>query len=94
MRRFHLKVGFRYLSREQLKDMLRIFSDDPGTVNELTDSELASFDSLTPGLVQAAVQHLKLVGQRPRVRVLLEALMQKQGMQRGDLENRAIGFSL
>jgi SpoVK/Ycf46/Vps4 family AAA+-type ATPase len=94
MRRFHLKVGFGYLSREQLKDMLRVCSDDPDTVGELTDSELVGFDSLTPGLVQAAVQHLKLVGQRPKVMMLLEALIEEQGMQQGCLTSKAIGFPI
>jgi hypothetical protein len=74
--------------------MLRVCSDDPETVGKLTDSELAGFDSLTPGLVQAAVQHLKLVGQRPGVRVLLEALMEEQGMQQGSLTSKTIGFPI
>jgi len=40
------------------------------------------------------VQHLKLVGQRPGVRVLLEALMEEQGMQQGSLTSKTIGFPI
>lgn len=92
LRRFHLKVGFGYLAREQLKDMLRVFCTDPDIVDELTGSELAQFDSLTPGLVQAALQQIRLLGQKPWVRGVLKALLDEERV--GQRDTAAIGFPI
>jgi len=92
LRRFQLKVGFGYLSTDQLKDLIEACVMDKDKARALRPDQLAQFEYLTPGLVRAAVQHLRLRGFKPRTERLLEALKAEQGQQIDGVIGQPIGF--
>ncbi|HCW89753.1 MAG TPA: hypothetical protein DHU56_06825 [Marinobacter sp.] len=92
MRRFQLKVRFGYLEPAQLKGLLTTCVVDADRVAQLPASALAHFTAVTPGLVQAALSQLQLLGFRPKLYRLLKALEEEQLLQLGELGKREIGF--
>ncbi|GGC77336.1 AAA family ATPase [Marinobacter halophilus] len=92
LRRFQMKVEFRYLTTEQVKAILAACVVDQDKVNTLAQSELAELDHLTPGVMRAAVQNLRLRGFRPRTGRLLDALKEEQCQQTDGLLSQPIGF--
>ncbi|KXS55540.1 MAG: ATPase central domain-containing protein [Marinobacter sp. T13-3] len=92
MRRFQLKVRFGYLAPAQLKGLLATCVVDADRVSQLPDSALAHFTAVTPGLIQAALSQLQLLGLRPKLDRLLTALEEEQALQSGSFSHRAIGF--
>lgn len=92
LRRFQMKVEFGYLTLEQVKAILAACVVDSDKTNNLTPSELAELDHLTPGVMRAAVQNLRLRGFRPRTGRLLDALKEEQRQQTEGLLSQPIGF--
>jgi len=92
LRRFQMKVEFGYLTPEQVKAILAACVVDSDKTNNLTPSELAELDHLTPGVMRAAVQNLRLRGFRPRTGRLLDALKEEQRQQTEGLLSQPIGF--
>lgn len=92
LRRFDMKVSFGYLDANQLASILRACVDDPESVASVSGSVLAEFDALTPGLVRAAVRQLQMMGLRPTLARLLDALADGPTMQAGGLHRNPIGF--
>ena len=92
MRRFDMKVGFGFLDTGQLKSLLSALVDDPDTLSVVPPSTFAELDSLTPGLVRAAVRQLQMMGLRLRLGRVLKALVDEQAMQAGRLHQNPIGF--
>lgn len=92
LRRFQMKVQFAYLTTEQVKAILASCVVDQDKANTLTQSELAELDHLTPGVMRAAVQNLRLRGFRPRTGRLLDALKEEQRQQTDGLLSQPIGF--
>ena len=92
LRRFQLKVEFGYLNTEQLKDLVEACVIDKDKARELTRDRLSAFEYLTPGLVRAAFQNLRLRGFKPRTARLLEALEVEQAQQIDGVIGQPIGF--
>ncbi|MEC9386617.1 MAG: ATP-binding protein, partial [Pseudomonadota bacterium] len=92
LRRFQMKVEFGYLTPEQVKAILAACVVDSDKTNNLTPSELAELDHLTPGVMRATVQNLRLRGFRPRTGRLLDALKEEQRQQTEGLLSQPIGF--
>jgi SpoVK/Ycf46/Vps4 family AAA+-type ATPase len=92
LRRFQMKVQFGYLTTEQVKAILASCVVDQDKANTLTQSELSELDHLTPGVMRAAVQNLRLRGFRPRTGRLLDALKEEQRQQTDGLLSQPIGF--
>ncbi|MCK0165908.1 ATP-binding protein [Marinobacter sp. S6332] len=92
LRRFHLKVEFGYLSAVQLKELIESCVIDKDRARGLRTDQLAQFEYLTPGLVRAAVQNLRLRGFKPRTERLLEALKAEQDQQVDGVIGQPIGF--
>ncbi|PSF05505.1 hypothetical protein C7H09_14475 [Marinobacter fuscus] len=92
LRRFQMKVGFSYLTAEQVRAIITACVADPETASALTLSELAQLDHLTPGVMRAATETLRLRGFRPRTGQLLQALKEEQLSQTYGLRCQPIGF--
>ncbi|WP_226610416.1 AAA family ATPase [Marinobacter nauticus] len=92
LRRFQMKVEFGYLTPEQVKAILAACVVDSDKTHSLTPSDLADLDHLTPGVMRAAVQNLRLRGFRPRTGRLLDALKEEQRQQTEGLLSQPIGF--
>ncbi|WP_303292311.1 ATP-binding protein [Marinobacter sp. SS5-14b] len=92
MRRFQLKVRFGYLDSTQLRGLLAACVADPDKVAELSESALADFTAITPGLVQTALNQIQLLGLRPVLRRVLKTLEEEQVLQSGEVGKRGIGF--
>ncbi len=92
LRRFQLKVEFTYLNTEQLKNLIEACVMDKDNARELTRQQLSRFEYLTPGLVRAAVQNLRLRGFKPRTARLLGALEVEQAQQIDGVIGQPIGF--
>lgn len=92
LRRLQLKVKFGYLRAEQLKDLIEACVVDKKVAEALPLEHLAQFKYLTPGLVRAAVQNLRLRGFKPRTRQLLTALAEEQKQQTEGVIGQPIGF--
>lgn len=92
LRRFQMKVEFGYLTPEQVKAILAACVVDSEKTINLTLSDLTELDHLTPGVMRAAVQNLRLRGFRPRTGRLLDALKEEQRQQTEGLLSQPIGF--
>ncbi|MBL4835036.1 MAG: ATP-binding protein [Pseudomonas sp.] len=92
LRRFHLKVEFGYLRPEQLRELLACCVPDAERLVSLPARELERLHSLTPGLVKAALQGLRISGRSVRLTSLLQALQEEQKQQLDGVVSRAIGF--
>jgi SpoVK/Ycf46/Vps4 family AAA+-type ATPase len=92
LRRFQMKVEFGYLTPEQVKAILAACVVDSEKTINLTLSDLTELDHLTPGVMRAAVQNLRLRGFRPRTSRLLDALKEEQRQQTEGLLSQPIGF--
>lgn len=92
LRRLPLKVEFGYLSSKQIKDILQACVVDVDKAALLTEADLERFQYLTPGLIRAAVQNLKLRGFEPRLERLLRAMEAEQKQQTDGVIARPIGF--
>ena len=92
LRRFQLKVEFGYLNTAQLKELIEACVVDKDKARELTPEQLDWFQYLTPGLVRAAVQNLRLRGFKPRTTRLLEALAVEQSQQIDGVVGLPMGF--
>lgn len=92
LRRFQLKVEFDCLNAEQVKAIIAACVVDKENAKELTPDQLRHLDHLTPGLVRAAVQNLRLRGFNARTNRLLEALNEEQRQQIEGTVSQPIGF--
>ncbi|WP_372995666.1 AAA family ATPase [Marinobacter sp.] len=92
LRRFQMKVEFDYLTAEQVKAILANCVVDQDKANNLRLADLAELEHLTPGVMRAAVQNLRLRGFRPRIGRLLDALKEEQRQQTDGLLRQPIGF--
>lgn len=92
LRRFQLKVEFDCLSAEQVKAIITACVVDKDNAIALTPEQLNHLDQLTPGLIQAAVQNLRLRGFKARTGRLLEALKEEQRQQAEGVVGQPIGF--
>ena len=92
LRRFQLKVQFSYLSIEQVKAIITACVVDKDIANGLTTDQLSHLHHLTPGLIRAAVEGLRLRGYKARTRPLLEALENEQQQHTNGIVRRSIGF--
>jgi|GEM_PF-960956 len=90
MRRLPLKVRFDCLTQQQLLEILTACVSDPHQLAHC-ESALAKLTDVTPGLITAAIQRLKLTGRSLRTREFLPALAEEQQMQQGS--SRSIGFT-
>lgn len=92
LRRFQLKVEFGYLNIAQLKELIEACVADKDNARGLTPDQLSRFQHLTPGLVRAAIQNLRLRGFKARTTRLLEALAVEQSQQMDGVVGQPIGF--
>lgn len=92
LRRFQLKVEFDCLSPEQVKAIISACVVDKDNATALTPDQLSHLDHLTPGLIRAAVQNLRLRGFKPRTGRLLDALKEEQRQQTEGIVSQPIGF--
>lgn len=92
LRRLQLKVEFGYLRVEQVKDIVQACVKDKEKAQALSPAQLVGFDHLTPGLIRAAVQNLRLRGFQPRTVRLMEALREEQRQQTDGVVGKPIGF--
>jgi len=92
LRRFQLKVGFDYLTTQQVRDIISACVADKEQAEALTQENLQHLSYLTPGVIRAAVQNLRLRGFKPRTGRLLTALEDEQRQQTDGVINQPIGF--
>ena len=92
LRRFQMKVEFSCLSVEQIKNIITACVVDTDRSEALTKDQLRHLDHLTPGLIRAAVQNLRLQGFQARTERLLDALKEEQRQQTKGVLNQPIGF--
>lgn len=92
LRRFQMKVEFSCLSVEQIKNIITACVVDTDRSEGLTKDQLRHLDHLTPGLIRAAVQNLRLQGFQARTERLLDALKEEQRQQTKGVLNQPIGF--
>ena len=92
LRRFYLKVEFGYLDAKQIKTIIEACVTDKERAQALTVEDLKHLDYLTPGLIRAGVQSIRLRGFRPRTDRLLEALKEEQRQQTDGVISQPIGF--
>ena len=92
LRRFQLKVAFSCLTAEQVKAIVSACVVDKDKASALTPEQLSHLDHLTPGLIRAAVQNLRLRGFKARTVRLLEALKEEQRQQTEGVVSQPIGF--
>lgn len=92
LRRFQLKVGFDYLSTKQIQAIIKACVVDAEQADALRADDLQHLSYLTPGVIRAAVQNLRLRGFKPRTRRLLEALAEEQRQQTDGVISQPIGF--
>jgi SpoVK/Ycf46/Vps4 family AAA+-type ATPase len=92
LRRFQLKVAFSCLNAEQVKVIITACVVDSEKAKALTNDQLSHLDHLTPGLIRAAVQNLRLRGFKARTERLLEALKEEQRQQTEGVVSQPIGF--
>lgn len=92
LRRLQLKVEFGYLRVEQVKDVVQACVMDKEKAQALAPARLVGFEHLTPGLIRASVQNLRLRGFRPTTVRLLEVLQEEQRQQTDGVVGKPIGF--
>lgn len=92
MRRFHLKVAFDSLRRDQVISMLKASVKDPEAIDRAEPKTLSALSELTPGLVVSAIEQLNLRGLPLRARHLLHVALQEQRAQSTDT-TQPIGFT-
>jgi SpoVK/Ycf46/Vps4 family AAA+-type ATPase len=92
LRRFQLKVEFGFLRSEQVKAIISACVADTSNATAITSEHLSHLDHLTPGLIRAAVQNLRLRGIKARTGRLLEALREEQRQQTEGVSSQPIGF--
>jgi len=92
LRRFQLKVGFDYLNARQIQAIIKACVVDTEQADALRAEDLKHLSYLTPGVIRAAVQNLRLRGFKPRTRRLLEALAEEQRQQTDGVISQPIGF--
>jgi len=92
LRRFQLKVAFDYLDDRQVRDIIASCVVDTEEAQALTANDLNQLNYLTPGVIRAAVQNLRLRGFKPRTGRLLEALKEEQHLQTDGVIHQPIGF--
>ena len=91
MRRLPLKVRFEPLPGSQLKNLLTECVLDPERLTEF-GTTLSQLTAVTPGLVAAAMQQLRMLGLRPLCRNLLPALREEQVAHNGSDTGAGMGF--
>ncbi|MBT00061.1 MAG: hypothetical protein CMI01_15475 [Oceanospirillaceae bacterium] len=92
LRRFQLKVEFSCLNAEQVKTIITACVVDKDRAQALTSDQLGHLDHLTPGLIRAAVQSLRLRGFKARTQRLLDALKEEQRQQTEGVVSQPMGF--
>jgi len=92
LRRFQLKVGFDYLTAQQVRAIISACVADKEQAEALTQENLQHLNYLTPGVIRAAVQNLRLRGFKPRTGRLLTALEEEQRHQTDGVISQPIGF--
>ena len=92
MRRFHLKVAFDALRRDQVISMLKASVKDPEAIDRAEPETLSALSELTPGLVVSAIEQLNLRGRPLRARHLLPIALQEQRAQSTET-TQPIGFT-
>jgi len=92
LRRFQLKVGFDYLTTQQVHAIISACVADKEHAEALTAEDLQHLNYLTPGVIRAAVQNLRLRGFKPRTGRLLTALAEEQRHQTNGVISQPIGF--
>lgn len=92
LRRFQLKVSFDYLSAQQIRAIIKSCVVDAQEADALSADDLQNLNYLTPGVIRAAVQNLRMRGFKPRTRRLLDALVEEQRQQTDGVISQPIGF--
>lgn len=93
MRRFHLKVAFEAMKRQQVISMLKACVTDPDSIDNAEPEQISALSNLTPGLVVNAVEQLNLMRRPLRAQLLLRTALEEQRAQ-SVTESQPIGFTV
>lgn len=93
MRRLHLKVEFRAMTRAQVVSMLKSCVSDPEAIEHAEPEQISALSELTPGLVVNAIEQLNLLRRPIRTRTLLRAALEEQ-RQQSLTASQPIGFTV